>query len=203
MLKIKVIIVGDSFCGKSSILTTYKNNDFSNESFSTIGVDFIKTEIIKNNKTYNLNIWDTSGQEKFNSIINSYYRNIAVAIIVFDLSNYMSFKNLKKWIDTVYHYCNDTIIIKIVGNKSDKDYIPVTNNEIKLLCKKYNLDYLETSAKKNKNINELFESIIDNVEESIKNNKIKINSNTGITTIEEFKIEEHLINYNKKCCILL
>lgn len=196
-------MLGDSFSGKSSILNTYKNNYFSNDSFATIGVDFFKTEIVKNNKSYKLHVWDTSGQEKFNSIIDSYYRNIAVAILVFDLSNYSSFKNLKKWLDTIYHYCDDNIIIKIVGNKSDIEYKPVLNSEIKQFVKKYNLDYIETSAKENKNITEIFDNIIDTIDLKIKNNTIKPNDNNGITTIETFKIEEPYIKNKYNCCQLL
>ena len=94
-IKLKLIVLGDQFSGKSSILNRYKNDEFIDYSVSTIGVDFVTKTINKDDNKYILNMWDTSGQEKFNSIITSYYRNIIVALLVFDLSNTESFLNLK------------------------------------------------------------------------------------------------------------
>ena len=74
-IKLKFIVLGDQFSGKSSILNRYKNDNFMDYSTSTIGVDFVSKTIIKDDNKYTMNIWDTSGQEKFNSIILSYYRN--------------------------------------------------------------------------------------------------------------------------------
>ena len=205
MLKIKIIIVGDMFCGKSSILERYKNNEFNINKFSTIGVDFYSTTIKKesNQKEYNLFIWDTSGQEKFNSIVSSYYRNIAVAIIVFDISNFKSFKNLKTWIDTLYHYCNKNILLKIVGNKSDiKDReIPKTN--ILKFCNEYGIDYFETSAKYNINITELFDNIIEDIDEKIKLGLLKPNESLGLNKIDQFIIKEPYSYKPNKCCRIL
>ena len=98
-IKLKVIVLGDPYCGKSSILLRYQKNNFLENLSSTIGVDFFKLSLTKNDTDYTMHVWDTSGQEKFDSIIISYYRNIAVAILVFDLSNYSTFNNIKKWLE--------------------------------------------------------------------------------------------------------
>ena len=118
-VKIKMILLGDSYSGKTSVLNRYVNNTFSNIPKSTIGVDFFKVEINKNESNYNIYIWDTSGQEKFDSIIRTYYRNITVVLLLFDMSNLKSFNNILNWIDNIEHYCHDNIIIKLVGNKCD------------------------------------------------------------------------------------
>ena len=80
--KVKLILLGDTYTGKSSILSMYKNNYFNENISATIGVDFVKSTIKQNDNEYSLYIWDTSGQEKFNSIILSYYRNISVFVSI-------------------------------------------------------------------------------------------------------------------------
>ena len=203
-IKLKLITLGDQYCGKSSILNRYKTNEFLTNITSTIGVDFFTSIIHKNDTKYILNIWDTSGQEKFNSIITSYYRNIVVAILVFDVSNIKSFNNIKKWLNNIKCYCNDDVIIKLVGNKCDKT-IEVDIQDINLLCLDYNIDYLEVSAKDNINIDLLFNNIIDDVDDKLVNCVLVPNNNNGISIIDKFKIEDIKIKKVKepKCCTIL
>ena len=201
-IKLKLIVLGDTYCGKSSILTRYKNNKFSESGSSTIGVDFFNIPLHKNNTDYILHIWDTSGQEKFNSIIASYYRNISVAILVFDLSRKDTFNNVSKWLDNIIHYCKENTIIKLIGNKCDIPSV-ITKHEINSLCRDYNIKYLEVSAKTNYNIESIFISIIDEIDEKLLNGTLYPNNNNGISLIDSFDIDIEN-NYNeKKCCIIL
>ena len=94
-VKLKLVVLGDQGCGKSSILNQYVNNNFVSNYQATIGVDFFKKTIKYEDTKYEMCIWDTSGQEKFSAIVSSYYRNITAAIFVFDLSNYKSFKSIE------------------------------------------------------------------------------------------------------------
>ena len=206
-IKIKLIILGDEFSGKSSILNRYKNNQFILNNSSTIGVDFINSKIIHNNNEYTLHIWDTSGQEKFNSIIISYYRNITAAVIVFDLSNIDSFNNIKKWFDNIEYYCNKDVTIKLIGNKCD---LPkkVNIQDINLLCRDYNIDYFEVSAKDNINIESIFNNIVEDIDNKLINCDIVPSSKNGMTVVDNFKLEDDdikNINNNKepKCCVIL
>lgn len=200
-IKLKFIILGDPYCGKSSILMRYQNNFFLENNSSTIGVDFFKLEITKNNTNYTMHVWDTSGQEKFDSIIKSYYRNIAVAILVFDLSNYSTFSNIKKWLENIEFYSNNKVLIKLIGNKCDK-INAVSKKEINDLCFDYNISYISVSAKDNINIDNIFNSIIDEIDNNLINGIIFPNNNNGISQSESFKIKI-IEKEPKKCCNIL
>lgn len=202
-IKLKLIVLGDTYCGKSSILTRYKNNNFSESGSSTIGVDFFNIPLHKNNTEYILHVWDTSGQEKFNSIISSYYRNIAVAILIFDLSRKETFTNLSKWLDNIKHYCQKNTIIKLIGNKCDIASV-ITKHEINNLCYDYNITYLEASAKLNYNIETIFTTIIEEIDDKLNNCIIIPNNNNGILLSDSFDMEVKKISKNEpKCCIIL
>src|SRR5437870_2332915 len=96
----KIILIGDSGVGKSSILYRLSDDKFSDVT-STIGVDY-KTKIMNiDNKNIKLMIWDTAGQERFRAITSSYYRNVHGAILVYDITNRESFNNLHKWITAI------------------------------------------------------------------------------------------------------
>jgi len=206
-IKLKLIVLGDQFSGKSSILRRYKDNKFILNNSATIGVDFISSSINHNNNEYTLHIWDTSGQEKFNSIITSYYRNIAVAIIVFDLTNLKSFYNLKKWLTNIEYYCNKDVLIKLIGNKCDETK-SVSQRDINLLCRDYNIDYFEVSAKNNINIDNLFKNIVEDIDSKLINCDLVPSNKNGIMIVDNFKLQTNNvknINKNKeaKCCIIL
>ena len=114
----KILLIGNSSVGKSSIFNRYVDNCYSDLSVSTIGVDFkIKTLKI-NNKIIKLQIWDTNGQERFKAITNSYYRNSHGIIVVFDITDRKSFTGLRNWLNDADRYSENTCKI-LVGNKSD------------------------------------------------------------------------------------
>jgi small GTP-binding protein len=200
-IKLKVIVLGDPYCGKSSILLRYQKNNFSENLSSTIGVDFFKLSLTKNDTDYTMHVWDTSGQEKFDSIIISYYRNIAVAILVFDLSNYSTFTNIKKWLENIKYYCKNKVLIKLVGNKCDKINV-VSKQDINDLCFDYNINYIKVSAKDNINIDIIFNTIIDEIDSKLINCDIVPNNDNGISQIDSFKIKT-IVKEHKKCCTIL
>lgn len=162
----KILLIGASNVGKSSIMSRYVDNIFNESYISTIGVDFkIKTLEI-NNKIIKLQIWDTAGQERFKSITSSYYRGSSCIIVVFDLSDNNSFTDtMNIWLEEIKknnEKNGSTPLIYIVGNKSDKK---INVNNIDMM--KYKLEklelgeinYLEVSAKNNTNIEYLFETL--------------------------------------------
>jgi small GTP-binding protein len=204
-IKLKLVVLGEQNVGKSSILNRYKKKNFILNSSSTIGVDFFISNIIKNNTEYVLHIWDTSGQEKFNSIITSYYRNIAIALLIFDVSDRNSFLKLSKWFSNIEHYCNKDTIIKLIGNKCDKLKV-VSLTEINDLCYDYNIEYIEVSAKNNINIDDIFNNIIDEVDTKIIDCRLVPSKNNGITIMDNFIVDDKypkLESKKYKCCTML
>lgn len=206
---IKTIIIGDTYGGKTSILNRYVTKNFSTLFVATIGVDFYKSLIVKNNNNYKFTIWDTSGQEKFNSIISSYYRDVGVIIIVFDLTNYNSFLNLRNWLETIEMYETPNLIKIIVGNKCDleKDR-RVDYNEAMEFCKKNRLNYIETSAKENINIDKIFNKVVDIIDNRMLNDKplnkhIKIINNFDIIDEIEKDTIKNRNNKTHNCCTII
>ena len=162
----KILVIGDAGSGKSSLVSRYIDGEYNDTYFNTIGVDF-KTKIFeKNGKKIKMNIWDTAGQEKFKSLVLSYFRNSDIIILVFDLTNNISFKNIDKWYSDIECFCkNGNLKLYLVGTKADvgKDKYIVDSVSIQEKCLEYNMKYFETSAKKNFNLTELFSDISEEI----------------------------------------
>lgn len=174
----KILLVGDSGVGKSSIMKRFIKKEYENSYISTIGVDFeISTCTIKD-KVVKLQIWDTAGQERFDSITTSYYRGAHGVLIVYDVSDKNSFENIKnKWMINVRKYCNLNTVI-IAGNKCDLINLETyENSEINSFTETNNIQHIYTSAKDSINISEIFDELIKNmldynVSDRVENKKI-------------------------------
>lgn len=160
----KVILIGDCAVGKTSIMNRYTDNNFTNNTISTIGLDFkIKTICIDDSKI-KLHIWDTAGQERFKSMVSYYYRGADGIFIVFALTNRDSFLHLKEWMQELEK--KDALKsseIRVLGNKSD-DYnnIQIKPEEIVAFLDENNIqhdNYVELSARENVNIEKCFYDI--------------------------------------------
>ena len=155
----KIILIGSSGVGKSSILQRYIQKVFSDSYSCTIGVDFFMKSIDIGDKSIKLQLWDTAGTEKFRSITTGYYRGANAAFVVFDLTSKASFNSLNEWIENYYKYSNPDSEknVVLIGNKSDLvDKREVTQEEIEKFAKDNHIIYFETSAKDGKNIDECF-----------------------------------------------
>uniref|UniRef100_A0A3Q2QRZ1 Si:dkey-16l2.16 n=1 Tax=Fundulus heteroclitus TaxID=8078 RepID=A0A3Q2QRZ1_FUNHE len=112
----KLLIIGDSNVGKSSLLLRFADNSFSGSYITTIGVDFkIRTVDIEGERV-KLQIWDTAGQERFRTITSTYYRNTHGVIIVYDVTNAESFVNVKRWLNEISDNCDR--VCKILGRSA-------------------------------------------------------------------------------------
>lgn len=117
---LKIILIGDAGVGKTSLLYTYVYDIDQYKAGITLGVEFGSKTIVINNDIVKVHIWDTSGQERFRSITRSYYRSAAGCIVVYDITDYVSFQNAKKWLNEVRRFTiNDDIPIILVGSKND------------------------------------------------------------------------------------
>eukprot|EP01107_Rhizomastix_libera_P002880 TRINITY_DN14_c0_g1_i1.p1 TRINITY_DN14_c0_g1~~TRINITY_DN14_c0_g1_i1.p1 ORF type:complete len:197 (-),score=37.62 TRINITY_DN14_c0_g1_i1:44-634(-) len=151
-----VIIVGDEQTGKSSILSRFTNNEFSEGYNSTVGVDFGTKNVDAGYKVVKLQIWDTAGQERFRSITRSYYHGASCIMIAFDVTNRNSFLNVERWVEESNPpRSSDDAIRILIGNKID---LPreVTREEAQEHAEGKGLLYLECSAKDGTNVDSAF-----------------------------------------------
>eukprot|EP01103_Thecamoeba_quadrilineata_P020542 TRINITY_DN8879_c0_g1_i1.p1 TRINITY_DN8879_c0_g1~~TRINITY_DN8879_c0_g1_i1.p1 ORF type:complete len:212 (-),score=33.99 TRINITY_DN8879_c0_g1_i1:65-679(-) len=161
----KLLIIGDSFTGKSSILLRFTDDEFEEDRACTIGVDFKMKKITVDDKRINLTIWDTAGQEKFRSLTSSYYRGTQGIILVYDVTNTDSFKHLNVWLDEIKNYCmNENVVKLLVGNKIDKENERVVSKqEATEYARSKGMVYLECSAKTTTGIQQAFEETVHKI----------------------------------------
>lgn len=159
----KLLIIGDSGVGKSSLLIRFSDNTFSGSYITTIGVDFkIRTVVIRGERV-KLQIWDTAGQERFRTITNTYYRGTHGVIVVYDVTNGESFANVKRWLQEIESNC-DVVNKVLVGNKNDDPYRKVVVTEdAQRFANQMDIQLYETSAKDNINVEEMFLAITEQV----------------------------------------
>jgi small GTP-binding protein len=196
---IKYIIIGNAAVGKSNIILKYTRDIFTEEYQITIGAEYSSKDIIINNKQYQIQIWDTAGQEYFRSIIRSYYNNSACAIVVYDITSKKSFNDVENWIDECTNNSPYDINLVLVGNKIDLENERVVSyDEGKKLALKYNMLFFECSAKTGKNINNIFNESLQEIDKKIEKGKYNFDLNhIGIRKIKRDKHEE---KYTKKYC---
>ena len=153
----KIIFVGDTCTGKTSIINRIIDNPFNETYEVSIGIDFMSKNIRFRGQNIKIQIWDSAGQEKYKGLIPSYVRNSSIVFIVYDISNRSSFENVPNWISFVQNIEKTTMVL--CGNKSDLNR-QVERNEAEELCKKDGLQLFECSAKTNENIKKMFYSSI-------------------------------------------
>ena len=165
--EIKLLLLGESSVGKTSIFNRYIYDKMDKNISSSIGVDF-ETKIIKyRNKKYKIRLFDTAGQERFQSITHSYYHLGDGFLIVFDLTNEHSLNMIQNWIESLQENVEDCKFF-IIGNKCDLEDKLIPDDVINTKLKDYNKDkklLYKTSALKNINIKEVIEKMIDYIED--------------------------------------
>ena len=121
----KVILLGDSGVGKTSVINSFMFKDYKHVTMPTIGADFhnAKVKLTDNfDDQINLQIWDTAGQEQFQSLCRAFYRGSDCVVIVYDVTNMQSYQNMEKWQSRFRDATkSDDIPIVIIGNKADLD----------------------------------------------------------------------------------
>ena len=191
-----ILLIGDSSAGKASLMLKFTDNKFDEDSSSTTGIEFKDKVIQINNKDINLHILDTAGQEKYRSITKNFIRKGDGIIFVFDLSNKDSFDNIKDWLITT-DATNENYQRILVGNKCDLPDKKISKERIEKLSQKYNMEYFETSAKENINVDLIFNKIAELVLSSPKGKEIEQEVNK-----KNANIKIHLNKSKKKnsCC---
>ena len=211
-IKCKVVLIGKSGVGKTSIISRYTSNIFKDSLMATPGANFItkRVDFPQDKKVIKLEIWDTAGQERYRSLAKVFYNNAAACILVYDIANKESFNELVKyWAPELKENSPKDIILAVAGNKSDRyAESQVSEEEGKSFAKKMNAIYMRTSAKSNISIDELF----NNIGNKFLNPDLEITSNLTkeemIQKNEQDRRDKIRINKNnnsnnktkKKCC---
>ena len=195
----KVLLLGNSNVGKSSLFLRFVDDIWNDTFVPTIGVDFkIKTFEI-DSKKIKMQIWDTAGQERFKNIIASYYRGAHGILLLYDVTDKDSFKNLSNWLIEIEKNASKNVLKVLIGNKCDlEDKRLVSYNQGKEFADTYGLKFIETSAKKNLNVNEAFETLGRELMNASSDKKIvKQNNNKKISVA---KAQDLNINKKKEGC---
>jgi len=165
LTNLKILIIGESGVGKSSLLLRFTDDQFDPELAATIGVDFKVKVMDQQGNKVKLAIWDTAGQERFRTLTPSYYRGAQGAILVYDVSSRESFTKVEDWLNELETYSTNHDLIKmLVGNKCDKEAERmVTKEEGQKCARKYQMMFIEASAKTKEGVHIAFEELVEKI----------------------------------------
>ncbi|CAI2380213.1 unnamed protein product [Moneuplotes crassus] len=208
---LKVVIIGDSGVGKTSLIHRYTSTRFLQDFKPTIGAEFSNKEVVINGQTVVAQIWDTAGQERYQSLGISFYRGADCCGIVFDRSEPGSFENLETWKNAFLKHGapkeEGTFPFLVIGNKSDlDDGTLVKEREAQEWCSSNgNLEYIETSAKDNTSVEEAFTKLIEKGMEREKVNLVELpdrmsQKNKTVNLERDVAKEVNRKSQKKKCC---
>ncbi|KAH8850237.1 Ras-related protein Rab-8A [Schistosoma japonicum] len=171
----KLLLIGDSGVGKTSILLRFSDNLFNQTFISTIGIDFKIRTVDIDGKKIKLQIWDTAGQERFKTITTAYYRGAMGIMLVYDITNQHSFNNIKTWMQNIDEHANNDVEKMLLGNKCDVDEKRQISFQQGLqLANSHNILFMETSAKSNINITEAFEALATGIKVKMERNMVSL-----------------------------
>ena len=164
----KVLLLGDSSVGKTCFLLRYCDKSFQEAHLSTIGLDYrLKSMTLQNDKNIKLQIWDTAGQDRFRAITKNYYKGANGIILIYDVTNKQSYENVKNWLTQIKEEATPNVIIYLAGNKIDveEDQRVITTEDGQKIADEYKLPFKETSAKNGINVNEIFQELVEKIDE--------------------------------------
>ena len=194
----KVLLLGNSDVGKSSLLLRFVDSVWNDAFVPTIGVDFKVKTLEINNKKVKMQIWDMAGEERFRTVVSTYFRGAHGILLLYDVTNRDSFKNLENWLIEIEKNSSEKVLKILLGNKCDlNDDREIQPDEGRAFADRNGMEFMETSAKMNTNVNEAFETLGKLMIEfnSKNNNKTQQGEN------KTFKANSGKdLNTKKKCC---
>ena len=168
----KLVLIGDSYVGKTNILSRYISNEFNEDSKATVGVEFGSKIVKINDKKIKIQIWDTAGQERYKSITNAYYKGAKGAFVVYDITREITFKNTDTWIGELKTNGSEDVFIVLIGNKCDlESQREVSLEQATKKAELYKILFCETSALQSKNIEYAFQLMIEQIAKKLMTNK--------------------------------
>ena len=197
----KFIVVGDSNTGKSALTVQFCEQRFTPYQSMTIGVEYSSKFIERPDEYIKIQLWDTAGQEKYQALTRSYYKNVSGVLLVYDTTNILSFNNLDMWLSKIKEQCPPNVVITLVGNKTDKMNRRSVSYE---MGKNYAADngllFFETSATDYESINCCVEKTCDLITNLINNKEIDINDERNGIKLK-VKANNKPQKYNNCCTI--
>ena len=200
----KYIVVGNAFVGKSNIIYRFVQGKFNENYKATINLDFSYKNLKIGDKIYRVQLWDTVGQEEFQSISRGYYKSGVCALVVYDITNRESFNNVSTWVEECKNNGPSTISLVLVGNKIDlEDKRQITYDEGEEYANQNNMLFFETSALNGSNIDKMFNDTVESIIRKIENNYYKdkdcgIEFNTNSDN-KKTELSKKAPNKKKKC----
>ena len=156
----KVLLLGNSDVGKSSLLLRFVDKVWNDSFVPTIGVDFKVKTIDIGDKRIKMQIWDTAGQERFRNVVSTYFRGSNGILLIYDVTNRDSFKNLDSWLIEIEKNASENVLKILIGNKNDLvDDRVISIEEGQKFANSNNMQFIETSAKMDTNVTEAFETL--------------------------------------------
>ncbi|XP_028985417.1 ras-related protein Rab-42b [Betta splendens] len=175
----RIIMLGDSTVGKSSLLKRYTEDLFLESLNQTVGVDFYVHFVeVEPEVRVKLQFWDTAGQERFRSVTRSYYRNSVGGLLVFDITNLASFNHIKEWHAEVCERVRPhRVLFVLVGHKSDQEAQGervVSREEAQRLAAQLGVSYVEASAKTGHGVTQAFELLAQQIYQGLLSGEIQL-----------------------------
>jgi small GTP-binding protein len=174
-LTFRVVTIGDSSVGKTSIINRFLRDTFEPDEPNTIGVLYDSFVQECNGTPIEIQLWDTARQEQYRALGPVYYRNAGAALVVFDVSNRSSFENISDWIRSFRNVSAESATVIIIGNKCDRCDRAVSPEDAKLWAKSNGAPYIETSAKTGQGVNFLFDHLVSTLAPSLMCEGVPVN----------------------------
>jgi len=164
LVTLKVLVLGEAGVGKSSLMLRFTEEKFSADLLPTVGIDFRVKVVEHRGFSVKLAIWDTAGQERFRNITAAYYRGAQGVVLVYDITNRKSFEKIGSWLQEEERHNGDKTVKLLVGNKSDRgSRRRVAALEASQWADRYNMIFVETSAKDATGVEQAFLELVDRV----------------------------------------
>lgn len=180
-ISIKIVLLGDSGVGKTSIVTKYVTGSLPDVAVPTVGAAFVTKDMEIDGRNFQLLIWDTAGQELYRGLSPMYYRSAAIAVIVYDVTNVNSFKSVEYWVNELRDNADQNIVIIVCGNKTDLEPRQVEQDVAQTQANAFKTLYTETSAATGSGVERVFQMVLN---ELINNRCIVSDSSQKKITID-------------------
>ena len=199
--RINCVIAGDSFVGKTNLLLRFIDDEYENVYIQTPDIDIKLKDITLDGKEYKLDLYDTTGQKKFRSAVDKFFKKSDCVFLVYEITNRKSFKNISNWIKKCKSNASENVLIVLIGNKCDlNEKRQVTTEEGENLAKKYKISFYETSAKTGKNVQEAFTEFLKNLSVKEIPKEVEEESNLRKKSYRLIKNENENENEKDRCC---